>query len=201
VTFDYSPALADLLATVEADLVAQTPKAIARRKVSEPAYAVFLWYDDSSTLPTMIGPELGVGTASLRAACAEEYDDRESFLNCVWRPNQEMEDEVVRVRFKDKSLAARCQQASRLMWAANTTGKPLPEAEDAELLSPFRSMMHGVALRLNELDWEGILTPTDDFVVLAADAVGYWVPADMAASIPAAKRELLRRHRLLFEPE
>jgi hypothetical protein len=33
------------------------------------------------------------------------------------------------------------------------------------------------------------------------DTIGYWLPADMAASLPAAKRELLRRRRLLFGPE
>jgi hypothetical protein len=202
VTFNYSPDLAGLLVTIEEELVARTPEVIAGLKLSEPAYAVFLWYDDSSTLPTMICPELGVGTMSLHGACAAEYDDdRDAFLNCIWRPNQEMDDAVVKARFKDQSLAARCQQAYRLMWAANTTDQPLPEAEDAELLLPFRSMMHRVALRLNDRNWEGILTPTDEFVVLAADTIGYWLPADMAASLPASKRELLRRRQLLFGPE
>lgn len=203
VKFNYSPELPDILAIIEDYLVTQTPNTVANLKVSEPAYAVFLWYDDSSTLPTMICPTLGVGTTSLKNACSKEYgDDQESFLDCIWRPNQMMDDEVVTGRFKErKTLAAHCQQAYWLMWAANTTGKPLPAQEDAELLLPFRSMMHRVALRLNELSWDGFLTPTDDFVVLAVDAIGYWQPADMDASIPAAKRKLLHKRRLLIEPE
>jgi hypothetical protein len=153
-------------------------------------------------LPTQICPTLGVGTASLRKACAEEFeDDPDSFTNCIWRPNQEREDELVFGGFTDPSLASKCQEAYRLMWAANTTGKPLPEREDAELLRPFRSMMHRVAAQLNDFAWGKTLPTTDDFVVVAVDLIGYWLLEDMAASIPPTKRELLRKRRLFPEAD
>jgi hypothetical protein len=200
VIFDYGSRLLPLLADIEGYLIANTPAAIANLKVAEPAYAVFLWYDDSSTLPTQICPTLGVGAASLRMACGEEFeDDLDSFNNCIWRPNQEREDELIYGGFRDPGLASKCQEAYRLMWAANTTGKPLPAREDAELLRPFRSTMHRVASRLNDLDWAKTLVTTDDFVVAAVDRIGYWLLEDMAASIPPTKREVLRKRHLFPE--
>ena len=197
-TFDYDSRLLPLLADIEGDLTASISAAIADLKVAEPAYALFLWYDDSSTWEPHICPNLGVGTTSLREACAEEFeDDRDSFLNCIWRPNQEREDELVFAGFEEPSLASRCQEAYRLMWAA--TEVPLPEHEDAELLRPFRAMMHRVALRLNEFDWSKTLPTTDDFVVTAVDKIGYWLLEDMVASIPLAKRKVLQKRRLFPE--
>jgi hypothetical protein len=200
VNFDYGSRLLPLLADIEGYLVANTPPVIANLKVTEAAYAVFLWYDDSSTLPAHIGPTLGVGTTSLRKACAEEFeDDHDSFTDCIWRPNQVMEDELVCGGFADPSLASKCQEAYRLMWAANTMGKPLPAREDAELLRPFRSMMHRVASRLNDFDWGKTLPTTDDFVVAAVDRIGYWLLEDMVASIPPPKRTVLEKRRLFPE--
>ncbi len=199
-TFDYDSRLLPLLADVEGYLIANTPLAIANLNVAEPAYAVFLWYDDSSTLPAHICPTLGVGTTSLRKACAEEFeDDQDSFTNCIWRPNQEREDDLVCGAFPDPDLARKCQEAYRLMWAANTKGKPLPAREDAELLRPFRSTMHRVASRLNDFDWGKTLPTTDDFVVAAVDRIGYWLLEDMALGIPPTKREVLRKRRLFPE--
>jgi hypothetical protein len=200
VKFDYGSRLPALLADIESYLIANTPTAIASLKVAEPAYAVFLWYDDSSTLPTDICPTFGVGTASLRNACAEAFEDEQSlFTNCIWRPNQEMDDELVEGRFQDPALAIKCQDAYRLMWSANTTGQPLPAREDAELLRPFRSMMHRAASRLNDFDWSEMLPTMDGFVVVAIDRIGYWLIDDMAASIPPAKRRVLEERRMFPE--
>lgn len=196
--FGYDSRLLPLLADIEGYLIANTPAVIAELKVAEPAYAVFLWYDDSSTQPDHIRPLLAVGTMSLKKACAEEAENgEESFTDCIWRPNQVMEDELIFGRFAGPNLAKKCQEAYRLMWAANTTGKPLPERDDAELLRPFRSMMHHVAWRLNDFDWSKVLPTTDDFVVVAADQIGYWLLEDMASSIPLAKREVLQKRGLL----
>lgn len=199
--FDYDPELPPLLAEIESFLAANAPAAIGRLKVAEPAYAAFLWYDDSSTLPSQICPTFGVGTTSLKKACAEQSADyRDGFIDCLWRPNQVLEEKLVTGGFEDQSLSRNCQKAYRLMWAANTTGKPLSELEEeAELLGPFRSMMHWVALRLNDLDWSKILPTTNDFVVTTGDYIGYWLLEDMAASIPPMKFELLRKRRLLPE--
>jgi hypothetical protein len=142
----------------------------------------------------MICPDFGVATETLRAACEEEYgDDPESMINCLWRANQEM-DELVRAGgFKDKAFAAKCQQAYKLMWAANRTGKPFDESGDGELLRPFREMMHRVARHFNVMSWDGILKPTDDFVVVATERIGYWVVEDMESSIPPGKLKKLKK--------
>ena len=81
------------------------------------------------------------------------------------------------------------------MLAANQTGLPLED--EGELLRPFRSMMHRVANRLNGLDWPGSLKTVKEFVVVAADRVGYWLTEDMRASLPPAKLKSLQRMGLL----
>ena len=70
--------------------------------------------------------------------------------------------------------------------------------EENEVLLPFRLMMCRVALRLNSLNWDGILQTADDFVVTATDYTGYWTRKDMEASIPSERMTLLKRRKLAF---
>lgn len=62
---------------------------------------------------------------------------------------------------------------------------------------PFRAALHDAARELNALDWSGVLPHSDDFVVLAADYIGYWLEEDMAASIPEGRLAVLKSRGLL----
>ena len=67
-----------------------------------------------------------------------------------------------RGRFRDRQFIAKCNDAYAMMLAANTSGLPLED--EGNLLRPFRSMMHRVALGLSGYEWQAILKPTDDFL-------------------------------------
>ena len=71
--FTYAKKLPALLTDIGEFLVSNTPGAVAKLKVSEPAYAVFLWYNDSSAVGDL-APDFGVGVESMRSACAKRYE-------------------------------------------------------------------------------------------------------------------------------
>ena len=196
--FRYDKKLPALLANIEESLVSKTPGAVAKLKVHEPAYAVFLWYDDSSTCGDFV-PDFGVGVESVRSACAQKYGDRESVNDCNWRPQQVVTEMIPRGRFKDRGFISQCNEAYSLMLAANRSGLPLED--EGELLRPFRSMMHRVAFHLNEYEWADILNTVQEFVIIAADRIGYWLVEDLRKSIPKAKLKLLEQRGLLFKTE
>jgi hypothetical protein len=193
--FAYDKRLPTLLAEIEETLVSKTPKAVAKLKVSEPAYAIFLWYDDSSSCGDL-APYFGVGVESIRLVCAKRYDSRELVNDCIWRPQQVITELVPRGKFKDRIFINRCNRAYALMLAANKTGEPLED--EGELLHPFRSMMHRVAFRLNEYEWGGLLRTLEEFVVVFLDQTGYWLEEDLKRSIPKAKLKLLQQRGLFF---
>jgi hypothetical protein len=191
----YDKRLPALLAEIEEALVSKTPKAVAKLKVSEPCYAVFLWYYDSSAGGDL-APYFGVGVESMRSACTNRYDSPELVNDCIWRPQQVITELVPRGTFKDRAFIKRCNDAYALMLAANQTGLPLED--ESELLLPFRSVMHRVASRLNQFEWGSALRTTEQFVVVSLDHTGYWLKEDLMNSIRNAKLELLRQHGLLF---
>ncbi len=57
--FLYDPRLDGLLSSIEATLIAEIPPAVRRLAVAEPAYSLFLWYNDSAS--TDFTPRFGVG--------------------------------------------------------------------------------------------------------------------------------------------
>jgi hypothetical protein len=198
VRFTYDRQLMPLLAETEEFLVSKTPGAVAELKISEPAYAIFLWYDDSSAAGDF-APDLGIGVKSIRAACAEMYESRLSVNDCIWRPQQVVHEQVPCGRFRDAAFISTCNEAYALMLAANETGLPLKD--EGELLRPFRSMMHRVANRLNQYKWEDLLDTTGEFVVVSVDRIGYWLAEDLKESMPNEKFQLLQQRGLLCDSE
>jgi hypothetical protein len=198
VQFVYDDKLPRLLAETEELLVSQTPRAVARLRISERAYAVFLWYDDSSSAGDF-APYFGVGVESVRAACAKRYERRPEVNDCIWRPQQIISEPLPGGRIEDRAFASRCNAAYALMLAANTTGLPLPD--EGDLLRPFRSMMHRVATRLNQFNWAQLLDPVEEFVVVSASRIGDWLREDLKESIPDEKYRLLQRLGLLFDSQ
>lgn len=193
-TFEYDNALSELLFNIEESLVQRTPRQVAGMKVSEPVYAVFLWYCDSSA-GDGFAPGIGVGLESMRLTCRETYRDRASVNDCIWRPQQVIPEQVPRRRFKERRLIEKCNEAYSLMLAANTTG--LPVEDERELLQPFRSMMHRVAARLYEFEWRAVISVVEEFAVVACDEIGNWVSEDLQQCVPGRIWNLLQQNGLV----
>lgn len=192
--FIFDKKLPALLTEIEETLVAMTPKSVAKLRVSEPAYAVFLWYEDSSVCGDFV-PSFGVGVESMRVECSRRSDNRDSVNDCIWRPQQEIAEFLPSGRFKERALIEKCNEAYDLMLAANKTGLPLED--EGEILRPFRSMMHRVASRLNLHPWDKVLKTMEEFVVVSLDQIGYWIDEDMKKSIPEARLKLLKQRGLI----
>lgn len=197
-SFEYAPRLFEILPEIEAWLIAKPPRAIRKKRMTEPAYAVFLWYHDSSS-DGDFAPYCGAALDSIRAECAKRYEDRADANFCIWCPQQNMDELTVSGWFNDVGLDSLCNEAYALMLAANKTGLPL--MDEGEILLPLRQMMHRVAQRLNSLDWSDVLPTTDDFMVVSTNTIGYWDAEDLQCSIPEAKLAVLRERGLLLWTE
>lgn len=84
--FTYSSKLSSLLGPIEEYLVSNTPVALAELQLADWAYAVFLWYNDSS-IAGDLAPAFGVGTDSVRSTFIQTYS-KELSTSYIWRPQQ-----------------------------------------------------------------------------------------------------------------
>jgi hypothetical protein len=196
--FQYDQSLDGVLESIEAALVERVPAKVKSLAVTEPCYALFLWYFDSST--DEYSPLVGLGTHAVRDACGRQYaGDESERIDCLWRPQQTLENHrlIPQHHLNDESLREQCNRAYELMLAANTSDLPLPD--EGEILLPFRSMLWRVARRLNDIDWREILNVDDGFVVAALELTGYWLDEDLRASVPELKFARLKERGLLGE--
>lgn len=194
--FQYSPSLETLLSSLEGMIVEHVPPVIGRARITEPCYAVFLWYHDSSVVDCT--PEVGVGTDSVLRACQAQYSTEESRIDCLWRPQQSLDDSraLVRLSLKDRSLQSNCKKAYALIMEANKSEFPLDD--EGVLLTPFRQMMRRVAARLNKTDWTNLIRTDESFVVVALDSIGYWLHDDLDVGLTRTSRDALLRRGLLL---
>ena len=130
-------------------------------------------------------------------ACTAQYpSERKSRVDCIWRPQQTLEDHrLIRThKIAAPGLRKHCRTAYALILAADPSELPL--AEEGEILAPFRTMMRRVAATLCGREWTEL--PADDaFVVVALDSIGYWLKDDLKAGIPSARRKILKQRGLL----
>ena len=181
-----------LLAELETTLVGSIPRSVERMHIGDPVYCLFLWYYDTSVFEPYT-PLLGIGLDSLRQACLAKYLDDPN--DRIWRPQQTIEAPFPGFPFPradcdGPDIAKKCNECYRLMDAIFGSDEPLED--EGPMLLPFREMLWRVAQKLNRRDWSGILKTTDDFVVLAADYIGYWLAEDMEHSVPVEKLTLLK---------
>ena len=186
-TFTYDSGLQTHLDVIEKELLRAFPAAAKEAETDQLAYALFLWYEDSSSSPDLVW---GLATQADMNYCAITYSETDSRIQCLWRPQQEVPG-LKRRRIRSKEFAAGLGNAYASMMAANRTGRPL--ADEGKLLLPLRTTLHRVAQRLNQLDWSQTLRVSKEFVVVAGDMIGYWTRDDLHASIPAEKRDSARR--------
>ncbi len=185
--FEYDPRLNSILTEIEDYLTKQVPILISSLQVTTPAHGLILWYEDTSG--DSKAPFIGV---------LDEPDanaDPESLAFTYWCPLDEPNRNVVTTSFKDAKLDRITAEAYGLMMSANKTGRPL--VDEGEILRPFRSMTHRVALRLNGIDWQEILPVAEGFIVVAIDPQGQWLLEDLSSSLPPSAFESLSSRGLV----
>jgi len=191
--------LSKLLTAIHVGLLSSIPDAVRKLHIKAPAYCLFIWYQDLSV--DEYAPELGLAPVELRDACLSGKH-REKLANdpvaSIWLPQQSIDRPFPGFPFPKhvcENVAAEANECYSIL----TAGHEYPPGVDAEgpLLMPFRAALHLVARKLNAYDWSGILPRSEDFVVLAADYIGYWLDEDMAASIPEEQLDALRSRGLL----
>jgi hypothetical protein len=191
--------LSKLLTAIKTKLAASIPKAVRELKIKSPAYCLFIWYQDLSV--DEYAPVLGVAPVELRDACLSGKHKKKlanDSKTSIWLPQQSIDRPFPGFPFP-KHLCEEVASESNECYSILTAGLDLPPADEGPLLMPFRAALHDVARELNLYDWTRILPRSDDFVVLAADYIGYWLQEDMAASIPGKKLAALKaRGRLPF---
>ncbi len=169
-------------------LLREVPQHVASLGLRDPAYCVFLLYEDGTS--DDVTPTLYVGTKPLLDACnAGERDgigDRAD-QGKAWAPQQSI--------------------------SSPFPGYPLPGdrlhavAEDTmicyryEIIEPeelrdnpagYRQMLVDVARRLNDLNWQEIVPITENFFVLATDYSAFNLYDDLPKCVSTSKLQQLR---------
>lgn len=199
-TFQYDPSLEDLLDRIETSFIDAVPKCVRKLAIKEPCYAIILWYHDSAT--DNHTPQIGVLTQSIRDACHEQYQsDSDSRIDCLWRPQQVLDDyQLIRERtITVPKLRKQCNEAYSLMLAADQS--PLPLADESGILMPYRKMIRRAAKKLADFEWSTILTVDYSFVVVALDYTGDWLYDDLEAGLTKSHRHELAKRGLLASLE
>lgn len=180
-----------LLAEIETSLLTLIPRSLKVVKQSQPAYALFLCYIDTTTDDHM--PYLIVAGEGARQWAIERRGADASYV--IWNPQQELTDcgnFIQKVTLDAPQIKALIERCYDELTDVDDYGD-----DDVGLL-PFRQMMWRVALSLNDVNWRDTLETTDDFAVVASDWSGFWVGKDAKESLPAAKLKLLKSRKLFF---
>lgn len=167
--------LSESLSAVEAHLVEQIPASLANYNSTASHYALFLQYVDYSCDPEV--PVVIFGTV----------DDREQRLkdspDMVWIPEFGLAD----IQFDDHAIVDACKSCYRLMQEAADDFD-----EDDVILLPLRKMLYRACGALLKHEAISNLNPTDDFVVTAIDAAGYWYDQDLSHCVTPERIQLLQ---------
>lgn len=179
-----------LLKSIERDLTDWIPIAAQELKVSSPAYALFLWYQDyhDDWLP-----HFGVATDLLlkdipQLKLEAAYDKYE----ILWCPQQAPESDLPGRLFLDEcelveNAVDECYELLAESYDLEKKTKSLSDEdalqEEYQALLPFREMLHRVRLHLQSHDWSTCFKLMDDFAIVVSDYMGYWLDEDLKASL------------------
>lgn len=173
------PRLEDLVPELTNLLVEHIPKVVAAAAITEPAYCVALVYDaEGSILP----PELGVGLERQRMQWIASKGNE--VIHYVWS-SADYE------RFDDGTL----QIDNRRVYDVSKALLRSLHVKGTE--NPAIMLLARVAAKLNQFDWSAWLPVTDDFVVIPLSLEGGFRSAAVNVAIPAERRKVLRRKKLL----
>jgi hypothetical protein len=191
--FEYDPALNEWLTVIKLAVIEGVPEVIRATPASDRPHALLLLYQDSSSESFDL-THLLVGS-SIVNRCRVAYADHSSFVDCVWRPQQTLDDHVRAMPFGGHELNEALQSAYELMLAANKSDLPLPD--EGGLFLPVRQTLYQAARELNERNWSAAANVDPDFVVVALDFIGCWTSDDLRGCLSETKRQRLIDRGLL----
>jgi hypothetical protein len=179
----------DLLRQLEEPLVTCIPKRVKALRLREPVYCLRIWFYGTDCVGEGI-PSLTLKTESLRQrVLADKGKQAPHYLWCA----DECEDGagVIRATITNAAISRLCRN-----WYNQL---PKGSLSDDSALVPLRVAIQRVAATLNRLDWQPYAPVTDDFVVFPADGSHSFCDdyAEMLATIPATRLDLLRSRRFL----
>ena len=182
--------IAQLLGSIERDLIDWIPIAVQDLKVSTTAYSLFLWYQDYDDDWL---PHIGIATDLLLNDLAHStFEDPLERYDVLWCPQQsELSDKPGRLILDECELVENsvdeCYELLAeqygLAGAVESLDAEESLAEEFQALLPFREMMHRVRLNLQAQDWSKSLKPMDDFTVIVSDFMGYWLESDLKMAL------------------
>jgi hypothetical protein len=112
----------------------------------------------------------------------------------IWSPDEWNSREKTFDMF-DAASRAKYEQLRTSILASLSKGSDSVSSQGEKTL---RSLLHRVALRLNQANWRDAAKLTDDFVVAAVDnTLEYDYRSDVKASLPKPSFELLKRRKLI----
>jgi hypothetical protein len=148
--------LATLKKRIHKHLLTAIPKCIAKFRIRQPVYCLFLGYDSEGN--GAMPPMLSIGMESERQLCLSK--DPKKAKQLIWSPD-ELQHRLSKPRClpTDKKFEKACELFNRLM-------------DERGSEKPAIDLLNQVAKQLGAAKWSGKLPVTDDFVVLACDFEG-----------------------------
>ncbi len=144
--------LKEVVAVLEAQLVAQIPKSVAALGLKEPAYSLVLAYDGEGN--DMLPPAIGVGLARERDEWLSSKPQDAKWL--LWNPAEYKHYDRGPLSLSDKKLLLLCDKANQEIAMKNKW-------------SVGRGLLDRVATSLRSVPWKSVMPVTDDFVVYSID--------------------------------
>ena len=142
----------EALVRIEAKLLEAIPEVVRSLQLRDPAYCVFLLYEDGSSED--VTPTLLVGLKPLLDACTERNRQSDA-----WSPHQ--------------ALSGPFPQAKLDMVAEDTIVTYSFEIFEPEEICDnpvmYREMLCRVARKLNQVDWSSITPITEQFFIMVSD--------------------------------
>ena len=186
----------DVLQKMEDRLVAVVPGKVQSMNITEPVYALRLWYYGWSMSEDERVPSIMLPKENYRQRIIEQFaDDLDYRCYYIWGADELTgENTSYMANIKDDEL-----YDLFYTWAKNEDD----EIDEEEAYLPIRGMMQRACSRLNCIDWTLYTTATSDFVVFPADGAHTLFDdfGDLRASVPPARVEwLLRRGLLVDDP-
>ncbi|MCE9556213.1 MAG: hypothetical protein K8T91_22930 [Planctomycetes bacterium] len=171
-----------LSAEIEAMLFDQIPRILTEAKIEARVCCLLICYcgeDFEAGWP----PFLVLGSEKERQKIIAAGSDVQYYL---WAPDEmRSSSDNFFVDLQDQNLIDKCSLHSQLMSMKSS-------------YSAGRKVLQNVARRLNEFQWDGILTTTEDFVVAFVDNTGeYPIDKDIMASISEERLANLKSRQLL----
>lgn len=147
----------EALVRIEATLIEAIPEVVRSLQLRDPAYCVFLLYEDGSSED--VTPTLLVGLKPLLDACNERNRQSDA-----WYPHQALSEPFPGTPFPQAKLDMVADDT--MVTYSFEIFEPEDICDDPAM---YREMLCRVARKLNQMDWNSITPVTDQFFVFVSD--------------------------------